>query len=112
MIIPSSDLKLLADILDSIHRIETYTKSGIDDFVASHLIQDAVIRNFEIIGEAANKLSDSTIQLTAERVSWRKIINFRNVLIHNYSGVDIGLVWNTIERDIPQLKNELQNLIG
>ncbi|HYU14119.1 MAG TPA: HepT-like ribonuclease domain-containing protein [Stellaceae bacterium] len=77
-----SDLPLLGHIADSIVAIESYTAAGRDAFVANRLIQDAVIRNFEIIGEAAGRLSP--VIRNQPGVPWRKIIAFRNRLIHAY----------------------------
>jgi uncharacterized protein with HEPN domain len=103
-----SDLPLLGHIADSLAAIEGYTVAGRDAFLADRLIQDAVIRNFEIIGEAASRLSAAIRNQPG--VPWRKIIAFRNRLIHAYWSVDLPLVWNVIENDIPPLKAEVSRL--
>jgi uncharacterized protein with HEPN domain len=87
-----SDLPYLGHIADSIASIESYVAGGRQTFMAQRLVQDAVIRNFEIIGEAANRLSAETRQGFD---SWRKIIAFRNRLIHGYWSIDLVLVWTS-----------------
>ncbi len=94
-------------MLECIERIESYSAGGRDAFFGSTLVQDAVIRNFEIIGEAAKRLSDEFIRAHTE-VPWRRLAGFRDVLIHRYMGVDIGEVWNAIERDLAGLKGVLE----
>lgn len=85
-----SDLPYLGHIADSIAAIESYVTAGRETFLRERLIQDAVIRNFEIIGEAAGRLSAPPTG-SSETV-WRKLIAFRNRLIHGYWSVDLLLV--------------------
>lgn len=80
----------LIHILERIQRIESYTTGGREAFLASSMIQDAVIRNFEIIGEAAKQVSES-FRLVHPGLPWRRLAGFRDVLIHNYPGVDPAL---------------------
>jgi uncharacterized protein with HEPN domain len=103
-----SDLPLLGHIADSIAAIESYAAAGRDAFLTDRLTQDAVIRNFEIIGEAASRLSAAVRNRPG--VPWRKIIVFRNRLIHAYWSVDLPLVWSVIENDLPPLKAEVSRL--
>jgi uncharacterized protein with HEPN domain len=105
-----SDLPLLGHIADSIAAIESYTTAGRDAFLTDRLTQDAVIRNFEIIGEAASRLSSGVRNRPG--VPWRKIIAFRNRLIHAYWSVDLPLVWDVIENDLPPLKAEVSRLLA
>jgi uncharacterized protein with HEPN domain len=74
------------------------------------MIQDAVIRNFEVIGEAANRLSDAARQ--GDGVPWARIIAFRNRLIHGYWSIDLVLVWDVIVNDLPKLKAEVSRLLN
>jgi uncharacterized protein with HEPN domain len=104
-----SDLPLLGHIADSIAAIESYTAAGRDAFLADRMIQDAVVRNFEIIGEAAGRLSARIRNRPG--APWRKIIAFRNRLIHGYWSVDFPLVWTVIESDLPPLKAEVGRLL-
>ena len=72
--------------------------------------QDAIIRNFEIIGEAAKQLSDEFKKANLD-IPWRNVAGFRDVLIHDYMGVDLNAVWQIIENELPALKaNVLKNL--
>ncbi len=105
------DFVYLRHILDAISRIEEYTQ-GItyEHFMANHLIQDGVIRQIEIIGEAAKRLS-KYIKERHTQISWKDMAGMRDKLIHDYFGVDLDAVWDTVERDIPALKNRLINLI-
>jgi uncharacterized protein with HEPN domain len=105
-----SDLPYLAHIADSILAIQSYVAEGREVFVRQRLIQDAVIRNFEIIGEAAGRISISTRDRS--HAPWKKVVAFRNRLIHGYWSVDLMLAWNVIENDLPRLKVEVDLLIA
>lgn len=74
------------------------------------MIQDAVIRNFEIMGEATKRLSGTMKEDHAE-IPWRQMAGFRDVLIHDYLSVDMDEVWSVIEQDLPTIKPELLNLL-
>jgi uncharacterized protein with HEPN domain len=104
-----SDLPYLGHIADSIAAIESYVAGGRDVFMAQRLIQDAVIRNFEITGEAASRLSATEGEGSA--AAWRKVVAFRNRLIHGYWSVDLLLVWDVIQNDLPALKSEVARLL-
>lgn len=105
------DLVYLRHILDAISRIEEYTQDiKYEDFMDNHLIQDGVIRQIEIIGEATKRLSKE-IREKHSGIPWRDMTGMRDKLIHNYFGVDIDAVWDTAERDIPGLKNRLRDLV-
>ena len=93
----------LLQIVDFISRIEAYTTGGRDEFMNSPMIQDAVIHNFEIIGEAAKQVSEPVKNKYPE-IPRRKIAGFRDVLIHQYMGVDLDAVWNVVILDLPALK--------
>jgi len=79
-------------------------------FKSNELVIDAIIRNFEIIGEASNRVPAS-IQSIHPDIPWRKMTGLRNVLIHEYFGVDLNAVWKTIHNDLPALKQQLLLLI-
>lgn len=105
-----SDRFYLEHIADSIRAIESYVTGGRDVFLRERIIQDAVIRNFEIIGEAAGKLS-SELMATAP-APWTKIVAFRNRLIHAYWGVDLVLVWDVISKELRPLREEVERLLA
>ena len=104
-----SDLPYLAHIADSIAAIEGYVAGWRDVYLRDRQIQDAVIRNFEVIGEAASRLSPAT-RATAGP-PWGKVIAFRNRLIHGYWSVDQVLVWDVVVNDLPPLKLEVGRLL-
>ena len=100
----------LIDILERIQRIESYARGSRDAFLDSAMAQDAVIRNFEIIGEAVKQLSEATRTQYPE-VPWRRLAGFRDVLSHEYPSVDVEEVWNIVERHLPSLKQQLEAIV-
>ena len=90
-------------ILDFIGKIESYTLGGQAEFMSTPMIQDAVIRNFEIIGEAVKQVSEQ-VKREYPEIQWRKIAGLRDILIHKYMGVDLDAVWNVVLIDLPPLK--------
>lgn len=105
------DQLYLIHIADCIAKIESYTFQGREAFLKDPMIQDAVIRNFEIIGEAVKGLSESFKQRHTE-IEWRKVAGFRDVLIHDYMGVDVEEVWKIIEGPLVQLKTKIQSCLS
>jgi uncharacterized protein with HEPN domain len=104
-------LVLIKHILESIELIEEYTKDlSADEFLRKNETQDAVIRRLEIIGEAVKNIP---VEFKDEHqdISWRKIAAMRDILIHEYSGVDLELTWNVVQHELPALKNQLRSLI-
>ncbi len=101
----------LDDIIESIYAIEEYTK-GMDqaDFFDANKTQDAVMRRLGIIGEATKNISDE-FKAQHSAIPWREMAGMRDVLIHEYSGVKLGRVWSTIEKDIPKLKKQLEQVM-
>jgi len=104
------DAVYLEDILACIGKIKEFTK-GMDfgKFGKNLLVQDAVLRNIEVMGEAASKLPESTRKKHPE-VEWRKIIGMRNKLIHGYDDVDAEIVWNVVEKDLPDFERKIRLL--
>ncbi|MCC6683768.1 MAG: DUF86 domain-containing protein [Bacteroidia bacterium] len=101
---------LLSDILEAVQKIKKYTAGlSYDYFIADSKTLDAVIRNFEIIGEAANRLPDE-FKDKHESVNWFRIIGFRNRIVHDYMGVDYKIVWTIIEKDIDKLSADISSI--
>src|SRR3989338_7386831 len=95
------------DIKESIKKIEKYTKEISEKFFESdEKIIDAVVRNLEIIGEAANKMP-AEFKSKHKDIPWKKIVGMRNKVIHEYFGVDWEILWDTIKEDIPKLKKQI-----
>jgi uncharacterized protein with HEPN domain len=94
---------LIEDILDAARKIQRFT-IGItfEDFIADDKTVDAVVRNFEVIGEASNRLPPEFKQRYAE-VDWARIKGFRNRIVHDYFGIDHIIVWNIIQHYLPRL---------
>ena len=104
------DRAYLLHIRDAATRILSYTAQGQAAFVAGEQMQDATIRNLEIIGEAAKSLSETTRSRRPD-IPWRQIAGMRDKLIHQYFGVNLELVWRTVEIEIPRLKQAVEELI-
>jgi uncharacterized protein with HEPN domain len=100
----------LAHILECIQKIERFTEGGKERFLRDELIQDAVLRNFEVIGEAAKRL-DEAYRATHPEIPWRTIAGLRDVLIDQYEGVDRNKVWAIVEKDLPGLKRSIASLL-
>lgn len=107
----SDDLVYLRDIAERLRRIRTFTSDGKERFMDSLLIQDAVIRNFEVIGEATKKLSGE-VRSRYPQIPWRRIAGFRDVLIHDYMSVVLSQVWKTIEDDLPVMAQQIDHIIA
>lgn len=104
------DRLYLIHIAECIDRIEQYTSGGKDDYMKSTLIQDAVTRNLQILAESSRRVSDP-LKASHTGVQWRDIAGFRNVLVHQYLGVDLDYVWRVIEDDLPALKLQIHAML-
>ena len=108
-----SDEPYIRHILDAINLIDSYVKDlKKEDFLSGNnkMVQDAVIRELEIIGEAIKLLSEN-IKKENSFLPWRDIGDMRNKLIHEYFGVDLNVVWRVIEKDLTVLKNAMNELL-
>lgn len=103
---------LLEDMLDAANKIMAYTKGyTYDEFLADNKTIDAVIRNFEIIGEAAARI-DPDFQLQNQEVPWKVLRGYRNRLIHEYFGVDYQIVWEIIENEVQSLIEAIEAILN
>lgn len=101
----------LEDILNSISCIENYSSGlTLEEIMDSQMVQDAVVRRIEIIGEAVGRLPD-TIKKENLSVPWQDIKDMRNKLIHDYGHVDMELVWAVVEIELPKLKTSVKEIL-
>lgn len=99
------------DILDAVARIERYIEGlTFEQFKSDQKSVDAVVRNLEVIGEAVRHLMATSDDLP-QNVPWTDIAGMRNVLIHEYFGVDLPIIWQTVTIDLPVLRSELERLV-
>ena len=104
-------LLLLEDMFQSAQKIKQYTKDlDFDSFLSDDKTKDAVVRNFEIIGEAANRIDPDFRDKNTE-IEWKRIRGFRNRIVHDYFGIDYEIVWEIIETYLDELINSLGTLI-
>ena len=103
---------LLQDIEESITKIKSYTSEmSFEMFQNDDKTIDAVIRNFEVIGEAANRIPDE-IKDRFNKVNWHRIRGFRNRIVHDYMGVDLEIIWEIIEKNLDELKEQIEEIIN
>jgi len=101
----------LLHILDAIGEIEVYTEGvDIDTFINNSMMFNATLRQLEIIGEASNRLSES-ILINNPKIPWARIIGLRNLVIHEYFGIDDFTIWNVIKINLPDLKSRVAELV-
>jgi uncharacterized protein with HEPN domain len=105
------DKVYLVHIADAVGEIRAYTAGGRDEFMTNRMVQDAVLRNFEIIGEATKHLSDA-LKRKRPDIAWRDVAGFRDVLIHDYMGVDLEEVWSVIGSSLPPLREAVEKTLA
>lgn len=104
------DRTYLNHIQECIARIQSYVSGGEESFMSSTLVQDAVLRNLQTLGESSQRLSP-TMQAAHPAVNWRGMAGFRNILVHNYLGVNLVRVWALIEQFLPELEGQIQTML-
>lgn len=105
------DKNRLEHIIKAISKIEKYTEEkDFDTFEKDEMLQDAIFKNLEIIGEAAYKVSDETKEQYTQ-IEWRKIEGLRHKLVHDYYEIDLGIVWQTKNKSLPQLKHDINEIL-
>jgi uncharacterized protein with HEPN domain len=100
-----SDSERVLDILEAIENIKKYCSRGANSFYSDELLQSWIVRNLQIIGEAANLITEET-QARFPKIPWKKIIGMRHVLVHGYFEIDLDVVWSVIENDLSFLETE------
>jgi len=105
-----SDHVLLDDIIEAIGQVLLYTEGmGLHDFLDNRLVQDGVIRNFMVMGEAVKRLS-TKLREDHPDVQWKRIAGMRDKLVHDYMGIDKVAVWITVERVLPRTQDRLKEI--
>ena len=105
------DRAWLLDILDALEKIEKYAAKGERAFYEEELIQVWIIYYIQVVGEAANQLS-ALFKKSHNKVPWRSVTAMRNVLVHQYFGIDLNEVWDTVCTDLPVLKAEILEILA
>lgn len=104
------DRDRLEDILEAIERIQRYVDKGRKAFNGDELVQTWILHHIQIIGEASRSLSED-IRTRHSNVPWAQIIGMRNILVHDYFGIDLEEVWLTAARNIPQLRRKIEEIL-
>jgi uncharacterized protein with HEPN domain len=105
------DNEFVFDMIIACERILEYTKNlSYDEFCKNQMVIDAVVRNIEILGEAAKKVSND-LKIKYQEIEWREITRTRDKIIHFYFGVSLSIIWDIITTDIPILKDKPKNLV-
>jgi len=105
-----NDRLYLIHISECVERVERYTAEGQKAFCADTKTQDAVLRNLHTLSESVQRLSD-TLKVKHPGVDWRSIAKFRNVVVHDYLGIDLDQVWDIVEYDLPVLKRTIGSML-
>jgi len=106
-----SDLLYVTDMLESITRVEGYIEGmEFNEFKENNMAKDAVLRNLEVLGEAAKNLS-TAIKEKYPDIPWKRIIGLRNIVIHGYFGVDFDNIWKIITDNVPEVKPSLEEVL-
>jgi len=104
------DKERLLDIADAIDRIKKYAARGRDVFENDELIQTWIVHHLQILGEAVARISED-FQNKYPDIPWPKIIGMRNIIVHDYFGIDLDVVWSVIEKDLPELERNVKKLL-
>jgi uncharacterized protein with HEPN domain len=101
----------LRHLADCLQRIREYTADGRQQFMNDRKTQDAVIRNLEIVGQIVRDLGPDSLAEQRPEVPWASIAGTRNILAHQYLGVDLSLIWNIVERELAPLEQAVQHFL-
>jgi uncharacterized protein with HEPN domain len=103
------DSVYIEHMLECMDRIDEYTERDRERFFSSTLVRDAVVRNLQTLAESSQHLS-SALKEAYRSVPWRDISGFRNILVHDYLGVDPEVIWSVIDLDLPGLRDALEQM--
>lgn len=104
------DSAYLRHILEMIRRVEENTVAGKQAFMDTHTTQDAVLRNLQTMTETSQRLSTG-LKAARTDVEWERLAAFRNVLVHDYLGIDLEVVWSIVTADVPKLKTAITEML-
>jgi uncharacterized protein with HEPN domain len=104
------DIPYLLHIIECITRIQSFTEEGPEVFLADVMIQDAVIRNLQVLAESTQRLSESTRDGHPE-VPWHEIAGFRNIVVHRYLGIDLQQIWIIVEQNLAGLQDQVEAML-
>ena len=103
----SSDSIYLKHILECLDRISSYTVDGRDFFLADVKTQDAVLRNLQVMAESTQKISEE-LKAKHPEIPWKKLSGFRNILVHNYLGLNMSRIWVVVENEVLALRRQIE----
>ncbi|MTF38320.1 DUF86 domain-containing protein [Cyanobacterium aponinum] len=104
------DTERIKDIQEYIEKIEKYVVRGEKEFYENELIQTWIIHNLQIIGEASRATSER-FKAKYPQLDWQDMADFRNLIVHEYFRVDLGVVWEIVENELPKLKQQINNIL-
>jgi len=105
------DRLYLIHVLECVERIQSYIKGGKSRFDKDTKTQDAVIRNLQILAESTKRMS-KRLKDQHPKIDWNGMVGFRNILVHDYLGVDVDRVWEIVSHDLPLIKRQFQSIAG
>jgi len=105
-----SDLLYITDIAERIRRVNASAAEGRDVFVSSVEKQDSILHNLQLLGQSVKNISDE-LKTRYPEVPWREIAAFRNVVVHDYLGVDLEIVWRIVTERIPELQGQVERIV-
>lgn len=101
----------IEEIVESISKIERYTEGlNFEKFQNNEMVIDAILRNLEVIGEAARRIPDE-VRNKHKDIPWKRMIGLRNIVIHEYFGVDLSIIWKIATENLPQTKSLISGLL-
>ena len=110
--VSENDIERLSHIVRSIKKIEKYTEDvNLEEFESNEMLQDAIFKNLEIIGEAAYRITDNTKE-AFNHIEWRKIEGLRHKLVHDYYKVDLEIIWQTKNKSLPNLLRDVKEILN